>query len=318
MNEPTSFLKLTDFDKVQVSSLLEETLLLKQGRGETAQQPLRGQTWALLFHKSSTRTRVSFEVGIHELGGHAMILDQKRMQTGRGETVEDTARVLSRYVHGLVIRTYEHSIVEQFATAGSVPVINALTDALHPCQVLSDLFTLSERWGDPGLLFASLEGKKLAFFGDCRSNMAHSWVLGAALAGMKLTLCGPNGYQPKGFVDVLLERAGLKPTYDFTSDPFEAATGADAVYTDVWVSMGDEEDSRKRLRELTPYQVSSSVMEAAKPEALFLHCLPAHVGEEVSADVYESACSIVFDQAENRLHAQKAVLKFLAEARNKS
>jgi len=316
MKQATSFLKLTDLKRPQLASMLEETLALKTARGSSPEYPLKGQTWALLFHKSSTRTRVSFEVGIHELGGHAMILDQKRMQTGRGETIEDTARVLSRYVHGLIIRTYDHSIVEDFASFGSVPVINALTDALHPCQVLSDLFTLAERWGEPGQLLACLSGKKVAFFGDCRSNMAHSWILGAALADMKLCLCGPEGFQPDSFVDDLLETAGLTPTYEFSTDAGKAASAADAVYTDVWVSMGDEEQSRERVSQLQPYQVDDAVMATAKPDAFFLHCLPAHVGEEVAESVYRSTRSIVFDQAENRLHAQKAILKYLAETAN--
>lgn len=313
MNQASSFLKLTDLARPELASILEETLSLKARRAHPEERALEGQTWALLFHKSSTRTRVSFEVGIHELGGYPMILDQKRMQTGRGETIEDTAKVLSRYVHGLIIRTYEHTIVEEFASAGSIPVINALTDALHPCQVLSDLYTLAERWGVPGGLFDALEGRKVAFMGDCRSNMAHSWILGAALAGMKLSLCGPENYRPESFPEAILEQAGMISKHEFTTDPAEAVAAADAVYTDVWVSMGNEEESRRRQAELEPYQVNAEVMEAAGKDACFLHCLPAHVGEEVSAEVYQSGSSIVFDQAENRLHAQKAILKFLAE-----
>jgi ornithine carbamoyltransferase len=241
-----------------------------------------------------------------------MILDQQRMQTGRGETISDTAKVLSRYLHGLVIRTYAHQIVEEFAQEGSVPVVNALTDALHPCQIVSDLFTLAERWGSPGKLLESLRGRKLVFFGDCASNMAHSWILGGALAGMKIVLCGPEGYAPNRFVDDLLEEAGLPKSYVFTTDCEEATAGADALYTDVWVSMGDEEERDKRLRELQPYQVNASIMKLAKPDAFFLHCLPAHEGEEVSSDVYKGPQSIVFDEAENRLHAQKAILSLLS------
>jgi ornithine carbamoyltransferase len=313
MNERTSFLKLTDVSVPQLESLLEAARGFKVDRLENASKPLRGQTWALLFHKASTRTRVSFEVGIHELGGHAMVLDQNRLQTGRGESIEDTARVLSRYIHGIVIRTYEHAYVEDFARSGSIPVVNALTDALHPCQVLSDLFTLAERWGRPGEFLKSLRGRKVAFFGDCASNMAHSWILGAAMAGMELVLCGPERFAPQGLVEDLLRKARLAPTHRFIQDPVEAARNADALYTDVWVSMGDEAERENRIALLSPYQVDGKLMELAHPGALFLHCLPAHVGEEVSESVYHGPGSIVFDQAENRLHAQKAVLSLLSQ-----
>lgn len=309
-----SFLTTIDLTREQLGEALELASRLKAGRGQDTFCPLDGQTWALLFHKSSTRTRVSFEVGIHELGGHAMILDQKRLQTGRGETVEDTARVLSRYIHGIIIRTYEHEFVERFAAAGSIPVINALTDALHPCQIVSDLFTIAEKSGQPGKLLASLEGKKLVFYGDCACNMAHSWILGGALAKMEIVLCGPEAYAPKPFVDNMLAGAGLPKTWRFTSDPREAAAGADVIYTDVWVSMGNEEEQEQRVREMSPYRVDEALMAAAKPEACFMHCLPAHEGEEVSAGVYQGPASIVYDQAENRLHAQKAILSFLTDS----
>lgn len=312
--KPTSFLQIPDLSTDQLSDLLEATAALKATRGREGDQPLRGQTWALLFHKSSTRTRVSFEVGINELGGHAMILDQNRMQTGRGESITDTAKVLSRYLHGLIIRTYEHSIVEEFAREGSVPVINALTDALHPCQVVSDLFTLAERWGKPGALLPSLKGRKIVFYGDCGSNMAHSWILGGAMAGMEVVLCGPREHRPDPQVDEWLHRAGLGRPYRFTTDPLEAAAEADALYTDVWVSMGDDEERDERLRRMQPYQINTSVMECARPDVLFLHCLPAHPGEEVSENVYRGPQSIVFDQAENRLHAQKAILALLGKS----
>lgn len=309
---PQSFLKLTDFDASTLAGLLESAHELKSSRGNpTAAKPLAGQTWALMFHKSSTRTRVSFEVGIHELGGHPMVLDQKQMQTGRGETVEDTAKVLSRYIHGIVIRTFAHSWLEQFTRAASIPVVNGLTDSLHPCQVLTDLFTLAERWGKPGKLWQSLAGRKVVFYGDCASNMAHSWILGAALAGMQITLSGPEGFAPEPIVDQLLADAGLERSYKIDTDPLRAAAGADCVYTDVWVSMGDEEEREKRLAIMQPYQVNAAVMAAAKNDALFLHCLPAHEGEEVSAEVYHSPNSIVFDEAENRLHTQKALLSHL-------
>ncbi|MGC9451493.1 MAG: ornithine carbamoyltransferase [Oceanipulchritudo sp.] len=312
MKNAPHFLKTTDLDTRQLGETLELAASLKAARGRTPEKPLGGQTWALLFHKSSTRTRVSFEVGIHELGGHPMILDQKRMQTGRGETVADTAKVLSRYIHGIVIRTFEHAFVEEFAREGSIPVVNALTDFLHPCQTFSDLLTLAERWGSPGRLLESLRGRKLAFFGDCGSNMAHSWILAGASAGMEIALCGPREFGPDPVVDEWLSAAGLAGTYRFLTDPREAAADADAVYTDVWVSMGDEEERDQRLRAMAPFQVNEAVMASAADDALFLHCLPAHVGEEVSAGVYNSPQSVVFDQAENRLHAQKAILSFLA------
>lgn len=313
MKKLSHFLKTTDMSPGDLGEALELTWTLKAERGSSTYKPLSGQTWALLFHKSSTRTRVSFEVGINELGGHAMILDQSRMQTGRGETVEDTAKVLSRYLHGIIVRTFEHRFIEEFAQAGSIPVVNALTDALHPCQIVSDLFTLSERWGSKGQLLSSLAGRKLVFFGDCASNMAHSWILGGAMAGMKIVLCGPQRYAPDAIIDDLLKSAGLPKTYHFTTDTAEAVAGADAVYTDVWVSMGDEEEREERLREMSPYQVNSKTLKGSKADCLFLHCLPAHEGEEVSTEVYKSPQSIVFDQAENRLHAQKAILSFLTD-----
>ena len=314
MNTLKHFLALTDLGTEGLGAVLEASLAHKIARGTGREaKDLEGQTWALLFHKASTRTRVSFEVGIHELGGHAMILDQGRMQTGRGETIEDTAKVLSRYIHGIIIRTFEHQFLESFAEAGSIPVVNALSDALHPCQVLADLLTLAERHGRAGGLLASLAGKKVVFFGDCSCNMAHSWILGAALSGIELTLCGPEEFAPQSFVADFLDRAGLSGTWRFTSDPVAASRGVDAVYTDVWVSMGSEDEAAKRLNAFRPYQVNEAIM-AATNEAVFLHCLPAHVGEEVSAGVFNSAASIVFDQAENRLHAQKAILSILGKS----
>lgn len=312
--KPSSFLQIPDLSRGQLDRLLESTARMKSERGKIMDQPLRGQTWALLFHKPSTRTRVSFEVGIHELGGHAMILEQQRMQTGRGESVADTAKVLSRYLHGLIIRTYEHALVEEFAREGTIPVINALTDALHPCQVVADLFTLAEQWGQPGNLFASLKGRKVVFYGDCRSNMAHSWILGGAAAGMEVVLCGPPEFRPDPFVDEALHRVGLERRYRFVPDPLEAAAEADALYTDVWVSMGEDAERERRLQLMRPYQINTSALQCARPDSLFLHCLPAHPGEEVSEEVYRSPHSIVFDQAENRLHAQKAILSLLGKS----
>ncbi|MEX0323368.1 MAG: ornithine carbamoyltransferase [Puniceicoccaceae bacterium] len=313
MKKISHFLKTTDMSQSQLGEALELAATLKRERGKSDFKPLAGQTWALLFHKSSTRTRVSFEVGINELGGHAMILDQKRMQTGRGETVADTAKVMARYVHGMIIRTFEHSFVEEFAEEGGIPVVNALTDYLHPCQIVSDLLTIAERVGEPGKLLESLKGRKLVFMGDCGCNVALSLILGGAMAGMEIVLSGPEAYAPNPIVDKWLEEAGLQKTYSFTSDPMAAAANADVVYTDVWVSMGDEAEKEQRMKEMSPYQVNGEIMAVTNPDSVFMHCLPAHEGEEVSSEVYHGPKSIVFDQAENRLHAQKAILSFLTD-----
>ena len=293
---------------------------LKRKRGTRgAPTPLKGQTWAMIFSKSSTRTRVSFEVGIHELGGNPLFLNKNDIQLGRGETVEDTARVLSRFVHGLVVRTFDHREVESLAASGSVPVINALTDFLHPCQIFTDAFTMTERWakGATGAkLVASLRGRKIAFLGDTACNMANSWILGANLSGMKIALSGPQEFAPSAEFRAQLAHEDFPGagTYEFTTDPFEAVRGADVVYTDVWVSMGKEEEAKERLRVMAPYVVTGKLFAAAKKDALFMHCLPAHAGEEVLQEVLDNPRSIIFDQAENRLHMQKALLASLAAA----
>jgi ornithine carbamoyltransferase len=254
-------------------------------------------------------------VGIHELGGNPMFLSKNDIQIGRGETIEDTARVLSRYVHGLVVRTYDHAEVERLAAAGTVPVINALTDFLHPCQIYTDAFSMAERWAGPeGDLLASLRDRKIAFLGDTACNMANSWLLGAGLFGMEIALAGPPAYTPGEAIKARLDLEGFRGHYTYTSDPREAVRDADVVYTDVWVSMGMEAEADERRREMAPYQVTSELMAAAKPDALFMHCLPAHAGEEVTQDVLDSPCSIIFDQAENRLHTQKAIMAVLAQA----
>lgn len=311
-----SLLAETDFSPAEVEALFEAALAWKARRVDPGQRPLDGQTWALLFHKPSTRTRVSFEVGVHELGGNPLFLDQRTTQIGRGESIADTARVLSRYVHGLIVRTHAHAIVEELAAAGSVPVVNALTDLLHPCQIYSDLFTLIERWRVPGRpLLEALRGRKLCFLGDTASNMAHSWILGGVHLGLEVALAGPEHLAPEAALLEHLDAAGLpRDGFTFTTDPHEAAAGADAVYTDVWVSMGDEDEREARLKTLRPYQVDAAVMERARPDACFMHCLPAHEGEEVSAEVYQGPRAIVFDQAENRLHVQKAILAALARS----
>ena len=307
------FLKETDFAPAQVAELFDLARNLKATRGSGAADVLKHQTWALIFSKSSTRTRVSFEVGIHELGGNPLFLSKNDIQLGRGESIEDTARVLSRFVHGLIVRTYDHAEVERLAAAGTVPVINALTDFLHPCQIYTDAFTMAERWAPSGgALFASLRGRKIAFLGDTACNMANSWVLGANLFGMKISLAGPAGFAPSAELDGLLSREGFTGGYEFTTDPIEAVRDADVVYTDVWVSMGKEEEKRERLALMAPYSVTGEIFAAAKPDAYFMHCLPAHPGEEVQQEVLDNPRSIIFDQAENRLHVQKAIMTLLA------
>ena len=311
------FLKETDFARSELPKLFALARELKAKRGKRgAPAPLQGQTWAMIFSKSSTRTRVSFEVGIHELGGNPLFLNKNDIQLGRGETVEDTAQVLSRFVHGLVVRTYEHSEVERLAAAGSVPVINALTDFLHPCQIYTDAFTMAERWAKRGAdLVRALEGRKIAFLGDTACNMANSWILGANLFGMRISLAGPKGFAPSTEFNALLEKEGFGGGYEFTTDPFHAVENADVVYTDVWVSMGKEEETKERIRLMSPYAVTGKVFAGAKRDALFMHCLPAHAGEEVMQDVLDNPRSIIFDQAENRLHMQKAILCALQAAR---
>lgn len=303
----------TDFTADQVRELLVLARRLKGGRGDPAHRLLEGQSWGMIFFKHSTRTRVSFEVGLHELGAHPLVLDQSALQLSRGETVADTARVLSRYLHGLIIRCHEHRLLEEFARWGAVPVVNALSDFAHPCQIFSDLLTLAESWeapkDDP---LAALRGRKLAFFGDIGCNMANSWVLAGTLVGLEIVLCGPAAYRPGAALDAMLERHGLPRTYTVTEDPQAAATGADVLYTDVWVSMGMEAEKEARLREMAPFQVNAALLAAAHPRALFLHCLPAHAGEEVTQEVLDAPASVIFRQAENRLHAQKAILTLLA------
>jgi len=275
---------------------------VKAARGQPMRNPpLAGQTWALIFSKASTRTRVSFEVGIRELGGAPLYLSSNDIQLGRGESVADTARVLSRYLHGVAIRTFAQADVEEFAQCGSIPVINALTDDEHPCQILADLFTIQEKLG-------SLKGKRITFVGDGACNVARSWIFAAAKMEMALTVASPAGYQPR---PALLERAGGE--IQVTDDILQAAEGADVLYTDVWVSMGKEDESVDRLRVLAPYQLNAGVVQRAKPGALVMHCLPAYRGKEISADLLDAHQQTIFDQAENRLHAQKAILTLLAE-----
>jgi len=307
------FLKETDFSRAEVAKIFTLARELKRKRGKHA-KPLAGQTWAMIFAKSSTRTRVSFEVALHELGANPLFLNTNDIQIGRGETIHDTAKVLSRFVHGLIVRTYAHADLEELARYGGLPVINALTDYLHPCQIYADAFTAAERWAGPkGDLLASLKGRKIAFLGDTRFNMANSWILGANLFGMKIALAGPKGYEPGATICDEAMKTGAE--FDFTTDPREAVEGADIVYTDVWTSMGQEKEAAARQRRLLPYQVSEKLFALAKKDAVFMHCLPAHAGEEVTQGVLDNPRCIIFDEAENRLHVQKAILVKLAGGR---
>ncbi len=309
------FLKETDFTTEELGDLLTLAHDYKHNKASSSQNNvLAGQTWAMLFFKSSTRTRVSFEAGLNDLGGHALFLSQDTSQLSRGESIADTARTLSRFVKGLIIRTFDHKIVEEFAQAGSIPVINGLTDFLHPCQSFSDLLAMAERWGDEKNLLESLKGRKIAFLGDCDCNMAYSLIMAANMGGMEISLAGPEGYAPTEKIEDLLSAEGYFPNHQFTTDPMEAVEGADVVYTDVWVSMGDEDEAAERTEKMKPYCVTSKIMKAAKSDAIFMHCLPAHPGMEVTEEVLEGPQSIVFDQTENRLHMQKAILAHLANA----
>jgi ornithine carbamoyltransferase len=312
------FLKETDLDPREVGEVFSLARDYKRERGRRKQPVLAGQTWALIFAKSSTRTRVSFEVGINELGGHALYLNKTDIQLGRGESIEDTARVLSRFVHGIVIRTYDHGEVERLAASSTIPVVNGLTDFLHPCQIYADAFTASERWAGPGGdLVASLKGRKIAFLGDTSFNMANSWILGASLFGMRIALSGPKGFEPSDRIRAQLRAEGRTADFEFTTDPFKAVAGADIVYTDVWASMGQEGEAGNRNSRMRPYAVTAGLFAAAKPDALFMHCLPAHPGEEVEQAVLDNPRSIIFDEAENRLHVQKALLTVLSASPGK-
>jgi ornithine carbamoyltransferase len=303
------FLQETDIPRDELDELFSHAARLKQQRGRFGADTLRGQSWGLMFFKKSTRTRVSFHVGVAELGGTPITLNADDLQISRGETVADTARVLSRYLHGLVIRCYEHNLLEEFAQIGQIPIVNALSDFLHPCQIYSDALTLAERWNEGGDLLGALAGRKIVFFGDTACNVANSWLLGGNHFGMEVVLCGPAGFEPGDEIKSLVKKSGGH--FTFTTNPKEAAKGADALYTDVWVSMGKEAEETGRLQKLKPYAVTRELLDLAKPEALFMHCLPAHPGLEVTQEVLDDPRSIIFDQAENRLHMQKAILAWI-------
>jgi ornithine carbamoyltransferase len=289
------FLALTDLTRQELDALFDLAVGLKSGVVGGA--PLAGKTLAMLFAKSSTRTRVSFEVGAYQLGGHALFLSSQDLQLGRGETIADTALVLSRYVDGIMIRTFAHSDVEELAEHASIPVINGLTDLLHPCQLLADLMTAREEFGD-------LSALKVTWIGD-GNNMANSWLNASRICGFELSLACPEGYDPDPSI---LGAAREAARVTLLRDPAEAAEGARVVSTDVWASMGQEEEAEARRRAFDGYTVTEGIMERAAADAIFLHCLPAHRGEEVTGAVIDGPQSRVWDEAENRLHAQKALL----------
>ncbi len=292
------FLAIPDFSSAELSSLF--ALAERMRAGAYDKRPLAGKSLAMIFMKASTRTRVSFEVGTWQLGGHALFLSPRDVQLGRGEPIADTARVLSRYVDGIMIRTFAHSEVEELAQYASVPVINGLTDLLHPCQILADLLTVRQHLG-------SYEGKVVAWVGD-GNNMANSWINAAYRLGFELRLACPEGYDPDA---AILKRAQADAPVTLTRDPAEAVRGAHVVNTDVWASMGQEEEQKIRERAFAGYSVDAKLMSLAARDAIFLHCLPAHRGEEVAADVIDGPQSRVWDEAENRLHIQKAIMAVL-------
>ena len=292
------FLKLSDLNKDEVLGLIKETTELKQLKTKgTAHRPLEGKTLGLIFNKNSTRTRISFEVGMFELGGHSLFLTPDQMQLGRGETIADSARVLSRYLDGILIRTFDFKEVEELAKHSSIPVINGLTDLNHPIQVLSDLFTIHEKLGH-------LDEIKIAYVGD-GNNVAYSWITAAAMFDLRLSVACPASCKPE-----LPKEISIPDSIEITEDPFFAVKDADVIYTDVWISMG-QEDADEKVSLLKPYQINQSLVDAAKKDTLVMHCLPAHREMEITTKVLEGKNSIVFDQAENRLHLQKALLKTL-------
>ncbi|AHM68216.1 ornithine carbamoyltransferase [Paenibacillus polymyxa] len=297
------FLELDDYSPEEIQYLIDLAVEIKRKhKNGEAYQPLKGKTLGLIFEKSSTRTRVSFEVGMYQLGGHALFLSKNDIQLGRGEPISDMAQVMSRYLDGIMIRTFGHDNVVELARYASVPVINGLSDLAHPCQVLADYQTLYEQKG-------KLKGLKLAYIGD-GNNMAHSLLIGGAKLGVHVSIASPAGYEPDPSV-VAVSREIAKQTGSeivITQSPQEAVKDADAIYTDVWASMGFEEEQKERELAFADFQVNEELVKLAKPDYLFLHCLPAHRGEEVSAGVIDGPHSVIFDEAENRLHAQKALL----------
>ena len=296
-------ISIHDLSREEIEQILEtsQNLKMKQKLGEIY-HPLKGKTLGMIFQKSSTRTRVSFEVGMWQLGGYALFLSANDLQLNRGETIADTARNLSRYLDGIMIRTFSHQDVVDLAEYSSVPVINGLTDLLHPCQVLADLFTIKEKK-------QKLEGLKLVYIGD-GNNMAHSLMFGGAKMGMHVVICSPSGFEPDPEITRLsrVDASKSGATINIEDDPVEAVKTADIIYTDVWASMGMEEEHEERLKSFANYQLNSELLEKGKEDVIVMHCLPAHRGEEITDEVVDGPHSIVFDQAENRLHVQKAIM----------
>lgn len=290
-------LKLENLPRADFDKILRDTANFKRERGQHP-QPLTGQTWALMFSKQSTRTRLSFEVGIRELGGMPMFLSAVDIQLGRGEPIKDTARVMGRMVHGAVIRTFAQHDVEEFARYSGIPTINALTDDEHPCQILADIFTFQEKRG-------SIEGKTVAFIGDGACNVANSWIWAAARLNFELRIAAPEKFQPS---PELLKRVGGK--ISVTNDIKAAASGADVLYTDVWISMGKEAEAKERVQILTGYQINRPLVQLAKKDALVMHCLPAYRGKEIDEETLEAHAGTIFEEAENRLHVQKAIMNW--------
>jgi len=299
MSQIKHLLSIESMSRADIEQILENSAVLKRQRGDSQHKPLAGRTWALIFSKSSTRTRVSFEVGIRELGGESLFLNANDIQLGRGEPIKDTARVLGRMIHGTVIRTFAQSDVEQFAKFSNIPTINALTDEEHPCQILTDIFTFQEKRGP-------IKGRTVTFIGDGACNVPASWIFAAAKLGFELRIAAPKAYQPSAS---LLTRAGANVVC--TEDTKAAAKGADLLYTDVWVSMGKEAESAERLRQLAGYQINRQIVQLAKADALVMHCLPAYRGKEIDEETFEANAETIFDQAENRLHVQKAILNWI-------
>jgi len=291
-------LSLEKLPAADVEKILRDAIVFKRERARLDRKPLAGQTWALLFSKSSTRTRVSFEVGIRELGGDAFFLNANDIQLGRGELVKDTARVLGRIIHGAVIRTFAQGDVEEFAEFSKVPTINALTDDEHPCQILADIFTFKEKRGP-------ISGKTVTFIGDGACNVTRSWIFAAAKLGFELRIAAPKKFQPDAKI---LKRAG--GNISCTENLKAAVEGADLLYTDVWVSMGKEDEADARLKALQNYQINQKLVKLAKPDALVMHCLPAYRGKEIDEETFEANADTIFRQAENRLHVQKAILSW--------
>ena len=291
-------LSLEKLPRADFEKILRNSVAFKNERGAHSTQPLAGQTWALIFSKSSTRTRVSFETGLRELGAGVMFLNANDIQLGRGEPIKDTARVLGRMIHGAVIRTFAQTDVEQFAQYSGIPTINALTDAEHPCQILADIFTFQEQHG-------TIRGKTVAFIGDGACNVANSWIWAAAKLGFELRIAAPKPFQPD---PALLKRA--RGNISVTTDIRAAAKDADVLYTDVWVSMGKEAEAADRIKILTGYQINESLVKLASKEVLVMHCLPAYRGKEIDEATLEAHANTIFEEAENRLHVQKAIMNW--------